>query len=203
MHGAGDQFLAGSAFAENQDRAAGGGDGADGLLQLFERGTDADDVVERVARGRVAAQRKVLPAERNFRERARDREFDFVDQSRTFADVIGRAARFHRLHGRFVVIHRSHQDDRGIGRNLVRVAQDFDPIHARHLDVGNDHVESALSILRLANSPPVTVSTLWPSRRRAMSSSSQIERSSSHDENVTHATSSAPAPRPPARFRGC
>src|SRR6267378_3762741 len=37
----------------------------------------------------------------------------------------------------------------------------------------------ALSILRLANSPPVTVSTLWPSRRRAMSSSSQIERSSS------------------------
>src|SRR5579862_6360824 len=38
---------------------------------------------------------------------------------------------------------------------------------------------SALSILRLANSPPVTVSTLCPSRRRAMSSSSQIERSSS------------------------
>src|ERR1700694_4765873 len=38
---------------------------------------------------------------------------------------------------------------------------------------------SALSILRLAASPPVTVSTLWPSRRRAMSSSSQIERSSS------------------------
>src|ERR1700688_4921064 len=38
---------------------------------------------------------------------------------------------------------------------------------------------SALSILRFAASPPVTVSTLWPSRRRAMSSSSQIERSSS------------------------
>src|ERR1700687_6008255 len=38
---------------------------------------------------------------------------------------------------------------------------------------------SALSILRLDASPPVTVSTLWPSRRRAMSSSSQIERSSS------------------------
>src|SRR6267143_1898018 len=38
---------------------------------------------------------------------------------------------------------------------------------------------SALSILRLAASPPVTVSTLWPSRRRAMSSNSQIERSSS------------------------
>src|SRR5271165_1739515 len=39
--------------------------------------------------------------------------------------------------------------------------------------------KSALSILRLAASPPVTVSTLWPSRRRAISSSSQMERSSS------------------------
>src|SRR5271165_159325 len=39
--------------------------------------------------------------------------------------------------------------------------------------------KSALSILCLAPSPDVTVSTLWPSRRRAMSSSSQIERSSS------------------------
>src|SRR4029077_1028259 len=38
---------------------------------------------------------------------------------------------------------------------------------------------SALSIFRLAASPPVTVSTLWPSRRRAISRSSQIERSSS------------------------
>src|SRR5215472_2520316 len=38
---------------------------------------------------------------------------------------------------------------------------------------------SALSILRLAPSPPLTVSTLWPSRRRAMSRSSQMERSSS------------------------
>src|SRR5580704_1300490 len=39
--------------------------------------------------------------------------------------------------------------------------------------------KSALSILRLAASPEVTVSTLWPSRRRAISRSSQIERSSS------------------------
>src|ERR1019366_978647 len=54
---------------------------------------------------------------------------------------------------------------------------------------------SALSILRLANSPPVTVSTLWPSRRRAMSSSSQIERSSSTTRMLPTRTSS--------RSRGC
>src|SRR5450759_5315069 len=54
---------------------------------------------------------------------------------------------------------------------------------------------SALSILRLAASPPVTVSTLWPSRRRAMSSSSQIERSSSTTRMLPTRTSS--------RSRGC
>src|SRR5208282_3163264 len=48
----------------------------------------------------------------------------------------------------------------------------------------------ALSILCLAASPPVTVSTLWPSRRRAMSSSSQMERSSSQTRILpTRATS--------------
>src|SRR5208282_2953328 len=49
---------------------------------------------------------------------------------------------------------------------------------------------SALSILRLANSPPVTVSTLWPSRRRAISRSSQIERSSSQTRMLPTRTSS-------------
>src|SRR5580658_2115197 len=48
---------------------------------------------------------------------------------------------------------------------------------------------SALSILRLASSPPVTVSTLWPSRRRAISSSSQIERSSSQTRMLPTRTS--------------
>ena len=55
MHGAGDEFFAGSAFAVNENRAAGGGNGADGLLQFLHGGADADDVVERVARGGIAA----------------------------------------------------------------------------------------------------------------------------------------------------
>src|SRR6185437_10556013 len=38
----------------------------------------------------------------------------------------------------------------------------------------------ALSSFRFASSPDFTVSTLWPSRRRAMSNISQMERSSSH-----------------------
>src|SRR5216684_5081624 len=60
---------------------------------------------------------------------------------------------------------------------------------------------SALSILRLANSPPVTVSTLWPSRRRAMSSSSQIERSSSQTRMLPTGSSPCGCQRSSGRCR--
>src|SRR3984893_921873 len=141
MDGPCNQFFTGSTFAVDQNRAAGGGDGADGLLQFFERRTCTDDVVKRVARGRVAPEGKVLAAERYFRERAGNGEFDLVHQSRTLADVIGPPPRLDRLHGSFVVIDRSHQNDRGFRRDLMRVPKNFDSIHARHLDVGNNHVE--------------------------------------------------------------
>src|SRR5208283_4125997 len=108
MHGAGDEFFTGSALAIDEDRAAGGRNGADGLLQLFQSRTYADDVVERVARGRVTAQGKVLAAEGNLGKRAGYSKFDLVHEARTLADVVGRAARFHRLHGGFVVVDRGH-----------------------------------------------------------------------------------------------
>ena len=73
-----------------------------------------------------------------------------------FADVVGGAAGFHGLHGGFVVIHRGNQNDGGVGRNLVGVAQHFDAVDVRHLDVGDDHVVRArYSILRLAASPRI------------------------------------------------
>src|SRR5258707_1258569 len=50
--------------------------------------------------------------------------------------------------------------------------------------------KSALSILRRAASPPVTVSTLWPSRRRAISNNSQMERSSSQTRMLPTSPSS-------------
>src|ERR1019366_4013715 len=59
----------------------------------------------------------------------------------------------------------------------------------------------ALSILRLAGSPPVTFSTLWPSRRRAMSSSSQMERSSSQTRMLPTVCSSRRSQRGSGGFR--
>src|ERR1700686_5092522 len=104
MDGPCNQFSTGSTFAVDQNRAAGGGDGADGLLQFFARRTCTNDVVKRVWRGPVAPEGKVLAAERYFRERAGNGEFGLVHQSRALADVIGGAARLDRVHGSFVVI---------------------------------------------------------------------------------------------------
>ena len=82
MHGTRDQFFAGAAFAVNQDGALGRGDGADRLLQFLHGRAGANDVVERVACGRVALEGKVLPAERKFFQRPFDGQPDFVHQGR-------------------------------------------------------------------------------------------------------------------------
>ena len=63
VHGAGDEFFTGAAFAVDQNRAGGRSHGAHRLLELLHGAARADDVVERVAGGGVAAQRKILLAE--------------------------------------------------------------------------------------------------------------------------------------------
>ena len=62
MHRPGDQLFSGSTLAVDQDRALGGSHGADGLLELFHRRAHADDVVQRIAGGGIALERKILPA---------------------------------------------------------------------------------------------------------------------------------------------
>ena len=74
-------------------------------------------------------------------ERAGDGQLDFVDQARAFADVIGGTSGLDGLHCGFVVVDGSHQNHGRFGRDLMGVAQHFDAVDARHLDVGNDHVE--------------------------------------------------------------
>ena len=100
VDGAGDQFFAGAAFAVDQNGAGGGGDGAHRLLELLHGAAGADDVVERVAGGGVAAQREVLLAQVEFLDRAIDGQLDFIDQPGTLANVVGGASGFHGLRRR-------------------------------------------------------------------------------------------------------
>ena len=140
MDGAGDEFFAGAAFAMDQNRARRGGDGANRLLELLHGGAGANDVVERVAGGGVAAQRKVLFAEIEFFDGAIDGQLDLVDQAGTLANVVGRASRFYGFHGSRIVIDRSDQDDGGVGRDPMGVAEHFNAIDGGHFDVGDDDV---------------------------------------------------------------
>ena len=113
MHGAGNQFFAGAALAVNQDRALGGGNGTDGLLQLLDRRTGAYDVVQRVARGGITLESKVLAAERDFFERLGGWPSLISSTiARRLANIVGRASGLDRLHRGFVIVHGGDQDDR-------------------------------------------------------------------------------------------
>ena len=140
VHGAGHQFFTGAALAVDQHRAGRGSDSADRLLELLHGAAGADDVVERVARGGVAAQREILLAESNFSSARLIASLISSTRPGTLANVVGGASRFHGFHGSLVVIDRGDQDDGGVGRHVVRVPQHFDAVDVRHLDVGDDDV---------------------------------------------------------------
>src|SRR4051794_21309887 len=99
MDGTRDQFFSGTALAFNQDRALRGGDGANGLLQLFHGPADTDNVVERIAGRGIALEREVLTAESNFFQGAVDGQLDFVEQGGRLTDVVGCASGFDGLNG--------------------------------------------------------------------------------------------------------
>src|ERR1019366_8440864 len=90
------------------------------------------------------------------------------------------------------------------GRDLVRMPQHFDAIHARHLDVGHNHVEESAVDLALGR-----VATGDGFHLVAIAAQGNIEQFADRalvvaDENVTHADllpppPPAPLPRIPTR----
>jgi hypothetical protein len=124
----------------NQDSARRRSDGAYRLLELLHGRAGTDDVIERVVRCSIAAQGEILFAESQLFEHPADGEPDLIDQTGTLANVIGGSSRFDRFHRSFVVIHRSDENDRRVGRNAMRMTKDFNAVHVRHLDIGDDQV---------------------------------------------------------------
>ena len=118
------QFFTGAALAVDQHRAGRRSHGPNGLLQLLHGAGLAPMMLSRELR--VAASRrraKFCLLRASFLHRTVDGQLDFVHQAGTLADVVGGAAGFYGLHRRLVVIDRRNQDDGGVGRDLVRVAQ--------------------------------------------------------------------------------
>ena len=194
MNGAGNKLFAGAALAMDQHRARSRRDRTHGLLQFLHRRAGSDDVVERVAGGGIAAQGKVLLAEDQFLKGAVHRQLDLIDQARILADVVGRASGLHRLHRGLVVIDSSDQDDGRVGRNAVRMAQHFDAVDIRHLNVGDDHVVECAVDLALGGLPGLHGLDFM-----AIAAQRDIEHFTDRtlviaDQNVSHAASLRPRP---------
>ena len=107
----------------------------------------------------------------------------------TLANVVGGAPGLYGFDGGLVVVDRGDQDDGGVGRNPVRVAQHFDAIDIRHLDVGDDDVVERAVDLVLRHLARLNRLDAVSSRRKEISSISQMERSSSQTRMLATATS--------------
>jgi len=88
VYGAGNQFLAGATFAIDQDGAGRWKQRANGLLQFFHGGTDADDVIERVAGSGVAGATRSSACSAPLSSETVYGQLDFVDRPGLLADVV-------------------------------------------------------------------------------------------------------------------
>ena len=139
VDGAGHQLLAGAALARDHDGGRAVGDLADGVEHLDHPAALADDVLEAVLGLELLPEVEVLVAELLALERVPDDEVDFVELERLGDVVVG--AELHRLHRGLGRGHRGDHDDRGVGGDLLGGAQHLQPVHLRHAQIGDDHVE--------------------------------------------------------------
>ena len=146
MDGAGDQLLAGAALATDDDGAVGGGDGADGLLELAHGLALADEVIKRVALGGVALESGVLLAQVGTIHGQGDGAEEIFEELGAFADVV-EGSGVQSLDGNLRVIDGGDDDDHGVRRDAARVLEDIHAGDVGHAHIGDDNViESGVNL---------------------------------------------------------
>ncbi len=136
MDGAGEEFLAGAAFAQQEDGRIRRRNALDLLAGFLHRWVLAHDAREAVARRVLLAQEQVFPEQFVLPRRALDEQLQMVQVHRLLDEV--ECAFLHRRHGFF---HRAVGGDQehGDGRvGLLSGAEDFDSGAAGQLQVGED-----------------------------------------------------------------
>src|SRR5438105_3018919 len=138
MQAARDQFLTGPAFALDQNRAVGVGDFVNQAVNELHLLARSNDVLKFVFILELFAEVNVLPQGRLIIESALHRHLQLVDLERLGHVIV--SAHLHRFDRRF---HRGISGDQnhgGLTKMLADVAEDIEPRHRFHPDIGNDDV---------------------------------------------------------------
>jgi hypothetical protein len=138
VQGAGDQFLAGAAFAGHQHRGAGVGDGADQIADLLHVAALADHF------GFVAqlrAQAAVFAFGVLVLEGALDDDFQFSNRRVGALLDVAVGPLLHRFHSVLDAGVGGDHDNGGLGGSGADGFEQFEAVHARHLDIRKHQVE--------------------------------------------------------------
>jgi len=141
MDGAGEEFLAGAAFAEKQNGGVGGSD----FLELMTDGLHgrgfADDAREAVTGGEFFAQDEIFAEEFLLAGGALDEKLEVIEVHRLLNEV--ESAFFHGGDGFFYGTESGEKNYRNGGVGLFGFAKDFEAGGAGHFEVGEDHLVAA------------------------------------------------------------
>src|SRR5687768_1283207 len=139
MDGPGDDLLAGAALAGQQYGRRVCGDAARELDQVPHGPALRDEQVASPLRAQRGAQRVDLTAEPLALLRLLDGERDFIGAER-LGEIVVRALA-HRLERRILPAVRTHHDHERAAAFGAEAPQEGEPVHLRHPDVAEDHVE--------------------------------------------------------------
>ena len=132
------EFLAGAAFALDQDGAVGVGDFGDEVVDLLHPSARADDVFKAVFFLDDLPQVSVLADEALVIQRPLDGELELIDLER-LGDVVVRAE-LHRFDRGFDRLVGGDQDDRRLRQDLPAFAENVETADLVHAQIGDDEL---------------------------------------------------------------
>lgn len=140
VEGSGDEFLAGAAFAEDEDGGVGIGDAFDHAEDVLHALAGADDLGEAVFLAEFATEEGIFVDGLGVGEGALDGEAEFFEFERFFEVIVG--AELHGLDGAFDGTEAGDHDDDGGGGEGAGLADDLEAMRAGlvEVEIGDDEI---------------------------------------------------------------
>jgi hypothetical protein len=142
VESAGDQFLAGSAFAGDEDGTVGVGNLLDEFKYLSQRLATADDAVEFMSRPQFVLKKSIFPSKAAVFNGLPDKASDDVEVFLLEGLLqVPEGSRLQGLDRAFGTAVTGDDDAREIGCGLGDLSYDLKPAHSGHLDVAEDQIK--------------------------------------------------------------